>query len=179
MLTLSKILKLRYDFLIGDLFYLTVASICIFIIFYFNLNYKIAPESWYQIGEAILLGIATTIVVWWLSYIPIFKSIEGEFKEILVGSSIIDYFLLSLSSAVGEELFFRGLIQYRYGILISSCLFACVHIPTKPTLIGWPLFALLMGLWLGFIFKIKLNISYPIIIHFIVNFIGMIRIGKV
>jgi membrane protease YdiL (CAAX protease family) len=56
--------------------------------------------------------------------------------------------LFGLSAGVGEELVFRGVIQPRFGIVVTAALFAAVHVQYGATFILLGLFGI--GLVLGF-----------------------------
>ena len=47
-----------------------------------------------------------------------------------------------LSSAITEELFFRGVLQPRLGAALATTLFAAAHVPVERALWPWPIAAL-------------------------------------
>lgn len=93
---------------------------------------------------------------------------------------LANLFVIALLPAVGEELFFRGLIQkaivnktsnVHIGVIITAAIFSAVHFQ----FLGF-IPRMLMGIILGYMFVWSKNIWYPIIAHFINNAIAVITI---
>jgi len=89
------------------------------------------------------------------------------------GDLLINFLVMALLPAIGEELFFRGSLQKALlrlnrkpwlSIIISSLVFALLH-GTFFKII--PIFTL--GLSLGIIYHVTRNLWYTIIIHFLNN----------
>jgi membrane protease YdiL (CAAX protease family) len=72
---------------------------------------------------------------------------------------------------ISEELFFRALLVPRIGIVFSSIAFGLVHVAYGSTveLVG----AALIGVILGFIFKLSRSITPCLLIHVIYNLISV------
>jgi membrane protease YdiL (CAAX protease family) len=74
---------------------------------------------------------------------------ERVIKDTASGSNgPIAALLFGLSAGAGEELVFRGVIQPRFGIVVTAALFAAVHVQYGATFILLGLFGI--GLVLGF-----------------------------
>jgi len=72
---------------------------------------------------------------------------------------------------ISEELFFRALLVPRIGIVFSSIAFGLVHVAYGSTveLVG----AALIGVILGFVFKLSRSITPCLLIHIIYNLISV------
>lgn len=86
----------------------------------------------------------------------------------------LEWFTLSLSAAVGEEILFRGAVQPVFGLWATSLLFALAHIQYGFTLATVLVFAI--GVVLGLIRR-RHNTSVAIFVHFTYNFVlGLISL---
>jgi len=82
-------------------------------------------------------------------------------------------FILALSSGIGEELLFRGVIQQKSGVLIASLLFGLMHWPPRKELRSWTYMAGIVGLLLGGMTEIASSIVPAIITHVLINFLNL------
>ncbi|MFT4696725.1 MAG: membrane protease YdiL (CAAX protease family), partial [Urechidicola sp.] len=104
-----------------------------------------------------------------INYIISFKSSGKIFATIL---------LMALLPAIGEELFFRGIVQKILikwtkknwvGILITAFIFSAIHMQFLTFL---PRF--FMGIMLGYLFVWSRNLLIPIIAHLLHNLISIL-----
>jgi membrane protease YdiL (CAAX protease family) len=79
--------------------------------------------------------------------------------------------LIGLSAGIGEELLFRGALQPRYGIVLSSLLFALLHSQYGFSFITLSTF--LLGCTLGLLAK-KYGVIHAIAAHTIYNMLAVI-----
>ena len=84
-------------------------------------------------------------------------------------------FIVSLFAGVGEELFFRGLVQTVAGVFVASVLFSLLHFGTavkKQVLVA------LIYIAIGFYFSLLLNWSgsliVPIVAHVTYDFVALL-----
>ena len=98
---------------------------------------------------------------------------EGFLKMDNIGDLLFNLFLIAIIPAIGEEMFFRGVIQKKLknilrnphiAILITSFIFSAIHMQFFGFL---PRFFL--GIILGYLFYYSGNLWMPIIAHFINN----------
>ena len=91
---------------------------------------------------------------------------------------VLNVFLMCIIPALGEELFFRGIIQRILSewtkknwvsILITAFIFSAIHFQFLTFL---PRF--FMGIMLGYVFVWSQNILVPIIVHFLHNFFSIL-----
>lgn len=80
----------------------------------------------------------------------------------------IEWFVLALSAAIGEEVLFRGALQPVFGLWATAFLFAMAHIQYGFTLATVLVFAI--GVALGLIRR-RYNTGVAIFVHFAYNFI--------
>jgi membrane protease YdiL (CAAX protease family) len=78
----------------------------------------------------------------------ILKSTEALFKN---ADNVIGFTIIGLAAGIGEELFFRGALQPRFGILGASLLFAALHTQYGFTIATAEIF--FIGLVLGVVRK--------------------------
>ncbi len=90
----------------------------------------------------------------------------------------LDALLLALLSAFGEELIFRGAIMPYTGLFGSSLIFGLLHLVPRKRLWVWAAWAFAAGLGLGFLAQKSGGILAPFTAHFIVNFVGLLTIGR-
>jgi hypothetical protein len=77
--------------------------------------------------------------------------------------------VLAAASGIGEELFFRGALQPRVGLVAASLLFGAAHfVPARPLAL-WSVFAAAAGLLFGLLFATTGNLVAPVVAHATVN----------
>lgn len=84
-------------------------------------------------------------------------------------------FLVSLSAGFGEELFFRGLLQTEFGLLISSLAFCFLHFGFA--IVRYRFIAgiyLLIGFYFGLICQTSHSLWPPIITHALYDFLALL-----
>lgn len=80
----------------------------------------------------------------------------------------VEWFVLALSAAIGEEILFRGALQPVFGLWATALLFAVAHIQYGVTLAT--LLVFVIGVVLGLIRR-RYNTGVAIFVHFAYNFI--------
>lgn len=76
---------------------------------------------------------------------------------------------LGLASALGEELFFRGLLTPMFGLVLSSLAFGLLHQVRGAARWVWAGWATLMGLLFGALFIATGSLVGPIVAHAAIN----------
>jgi len=92
--------------------------------------------------------------------------------------SLPNALLLASASGIGEELFFRGALQPRVGLVAASLLFGAVHFVPRRELLPWTAFAIVVGLLFGILFEWTGNIVAPIVAHAVVNGINLPMLAR-
>lgn len=83
----------------------------------------------YNLGLGIELGILYAILALFLMNARVFKKMPSRIEQVVrnMKLSIWDCFFLSICAGVGEELLFRGGIQFYIGPLITALFFVAIH----------------------------------------------------
>lgn len=87
--------------------------------------------------------------------------------------SVADAVLLACASGFAEELFFRGALQPRTGLLLASLLFGCVHFVPQRAFLPWTVFAVVAGFLFGGLLLWTGNLVAPIVAHTLVNAVNL------
>ena len=90
---------------------------------------------------------------------------------------IIDVVFLSLTAGFCEEIFFRGLLLPKIGIIFSSVAFGLLHMPGKKYWI-YTVWATLSGALFGWLFLLSKSLWLPITAHAVNNIIGMVLLTR-
>ncbi len=144
---------------------------------------RLASGSWLPYGfnftaENLLLGLLAAVPVALMillaSFGPISKTpvVEQAMNKItlrlkrLLGSTIptlsaIDIVLLSIAAGIGEELFFRGMLQSYIGIFGAAMIFGLLHALTP----AYFVLATAIGLYFGYLYESTNNLLIPMIGH--------------
>jgi membrane protease YdiL (CAAX protease family) len=101
------------------------------------------------------------------------RELAVELARLLGALRIWQIALLALASGLGEELFFRGALQPRVGLVPASLLFGLAHLLPSWPLALWSLFAAVAGLVFGLLFDGTGNLLAPVIAHVLVNAINL------
>jgi membrane protease YdiL (CAAX protease family) len=126
------------------------------------------------LAAAVLLGAAVVLGSRWVSRRTGWgRRMHGEFHAILRGLDSQRILLLSLLSAGGEEVLFRGVLQPRIGLLLATLLFAALHFPVRRALLPWTGFAFVLGLALGGLTEAAASLWPAIVLHFLVNYFNL------
>ena len=84
---------------------------------------------WYQIVLGVIIGLIITLVLLLIIELPWFNNMRHFFVELIgpihLGLPAIAF--ISICAGIGEELFFRGAVQYWLGIWITAILFVLLH----------------------------------------------------
>ncbi|WP_088010705.1 CPBP family intramembrane glutamic endopeptidase [Gottfriedia acidiceleris] len=96
---------------------------------------------------------------------------DGGFnKRFFTSLSVPEMTILCIIIALSEELFFRGFIQAKFGLIIASIVFALVHFRyvKKPILLT---IVLIESFFLGYLYLKTNNIVIVFIAHFILDYV--------
>jgi uncharacterized protein len=119
------------------------------------------------------------------------RELSAEFRKILGNLSPGQVLIFALASGIGEEIFFRGFLQqalsdrafggeisgWVLGLVVSSVLFGLLHIgPDRSKFLPWTIMALVLGFAFGALYLFTGNILGPVIAHFVINFLNLLRI---
>lgn len=122
------------------------------------------------------LGIAAVVIfVSWLltERTEMGRNLASQLAEQLPALSVPDAVLLACASGLAEEMFFRGALQPRAGLIAASVLFGILHMPSSRALWPWTGFALLMGFVFGWLFEASGSLVGPIAAHTLINAVNL------
>jgi len=105
--------------------------------------------------------------------IPSMRSLVGDFASLIGPLEGREIFFLSIFSALGEEFFFRGLIQGKFGFWVASLAFGLLHVGPTRRFLPWTLFATAIGFFLGWLYIWRQDLLTPVVTHFLVNLINL------
>jgi len=128
-------------------------------------------------------GLATAVVVLILSSVLMrsnraFQWLARELHGVLGKVDITTAASLAISSAIGEELFFRAAMQPVLGYGLTSVLFGLLHVGPNRRYLVWTVSAIAVGFALGGILLATGNVLGAILAHGLINFINLLRIGR-
>ena len=135
-----------------------------------------SPQGLVEVDFALGLGVGLAIVQlsqWAAGRVPAFRDMSDALSEILRPLSHRDVFAQAFFSALAEELFFRGFLQPRLGLHLTSLLFGFVHFPRDRRLRIWQPLGIVLGYLLGWMFAARGSIVAPFLTHFAVNYFNM------
>jgi membrane protease YdiL (CAAX protease family) len=89
------------------------------------------------------------------------NKLHGPFSSSIRSLSAVDIILLSLAAGIGEELFFRGMLQSFVGIWWAAAIFGLLHALT-PT---YFILATAIGAWFGLLYEYSGNLFVPMLSH--------------
>ncbi|MDD3012179.1 MAG: type II CAAX endopeptidase family protein [Candidatus Gastranaerophilales bacterium] len=123
----------------------------------------------------LLLAVNFMVINVFSKYIPFFRYLKEAYNEIAPIAANITFsgaFIIAVFSGFAEEFFFRGILQAQFGIIISSIIFGIFHIGNKKT-VWYGIYAVLVGLYLGWLYHITENLLVTIIVHCVNNFLAL------
>lgn len=132
-------------------------------------------EKW-PLYLAVALGLALAVHLATRAAMGIFPAVRRSGEDIrsfLGDLRPWQVAVVALASGVGEELLFRGWLLNEIGLWWSSLLFGLIHVPPSRQWMYWPVFAMVMGLLLGWLFLWTSSLLYPVLLHAGINFLNI------
>nr|WP_203361864.1 CPBP family intramembrane glutamic endopeptidase [Bacillus sp. REN10] len=169
-ITDEELLKSLY---LTQFFLLLLSFIAGFFLFPdFSSFYNLFQWSLFEI-VIIGAGVGMMVVIFDLSlmkWLPDRYYDDGGINERLFAQrSIWDIFWIAAVVAVSEEVFFRGMLQTSVGLVVTSLIFALIHIRY---LSQWylTLNVVLLSFAIGWLFEWTNNLAATIMMHFVIDF---------
>lgn len=127
-------------------------------------------------GVGLFILISIVSIIWNATTAPeVFESQNAAARQIVQAFGTLSLgFILAVSSAVGEEILYRGAVQPVLGLWLTSALFAVSHI--QYTLTPASLLIFIVGLAFG-VLRQRRNTNTAIIAHFVYNFIPFLLLS--
>jgi uncharacterized protein len=102
------------------------------------------------------------------------RNLHRELRPVARDLSTSGIIAVALFSALGEELWFRGLLQVWVGLWLQALVFGIVHSQLRgPSRWAWVIWAMLMGLAFGAIFELTGSLVGPIVAHALINALNL------
>jgi uncharacterized protein len=177
----SNIVTLR-DSIVVEVF-LIIISLCI--IFFRHENAFLFLTRGVSIGEQVIIGLLIGLGLSLVLYIVLNVKKESisalDHLKVLAQSSSVSLLLVGILAGIGEEIFFRGVIQNFVGLLLASLLFMLTHAqfwaipPIGIGGIAFAIFAFLCGLLLGYLYT-TYGLICAILVHATIDSIAFIHL---
>ena len=97
------------------------------------------------------------------------KRLHLELRPFAKDVTTLGIVMLALTSSLGEELLFRGLLQPWLGLWLQALLFGVLHQMAGPSRWVWAGWATVVGLLFGSIFALTGSLAGPLAAHAVVN----------
>jgi hypothetical protein len=102
------------------------------------------------------------------------RNLHRELRPVARDLSAWGIVAVALFSALGEELWFRGLLQVWIGLWLQALAFGVVHSQLRgPSRWAWVIWAMFMGLAFGAIFELTGSLLGPILAHALINALNL------
>lgn len=137
----------------------------------FNSSYDLLV----QIAIGGLVGTVIGFLGWWLTQTNLLKQEVSKYTQMFKGASLnfITITIVSLCAGVGEEIFFRGIIQPYLGVVATAIFFVAIHGYLNPK--NWRIsiygfFMTISIVLIGFMSD-RLGLIAAISAHFMIDFV--------
>jgi membrane protease YdiL (CAAX protease family) len=140
--------------------------------------------SWQSLAWGIIATFPPLLGAWWCAHLKwgpflrIIRELEEKFVPLFLDCSYFELVLISFLAGLGEEAFFRGVIQTALAdglgpwgaLVVTSVLFGLGHLitPTYAVLAG------LIGLYLGGLLMAYGNLLAVVVAHALYDFLALI-----
>jgi hypothetical protein len=140
-----------------------------------------AARAW-SVPAALGAGLAAGLVALAISealtrWTALGKALSDLLAESLGPLDRANAWLLALASGLAEEMFFRGALQPKVGIVGASILFGAAHFLPRRELALWSVYAIGIGLGLGALYEWTGHLVAPVAAHVLVNGINLPRLA--
>ncbi len=149
---------------------------------------EVIAWTWSGLVTGILAAIPLLVLLFWSRRTTMrpFPQLRRDFERLVApmfrGTTRLDYLVIALAAALGEETFFRGLVQPGLAnwigpwsaLLLTSVLFGAAHW-INPT---YSVLAMLAGIYLGGFMLVSGNLLVPMIVHFLYDYVALAVVMK-
>lgn len=102
------------------------------------------------------------------------RNLHSELRPVARNLSAVGILAIACFSALGEELWFRGLLQPWLGLWLQALAFGIVHSQLRgPSRWAWVSWATIMGLAFGATFALTGSLAGPIAAHALINALNL------
>ncbi len=104
------------------------------------------------------------------------RRLSGLLGEMLGGMTPAKAAVLALSSAIGEEVLFRGVLLPTIGVVASSLVFGMLHVGPTREYLPWTVMAVIMGFGFAGLTVWTGNIAAAVIAHLTINYFNILAL---
>ena len=102
--------------------------------------------------------------------LPVVREVSDELAAVVLqGTSPAGLVLISLLSAVGEEVLFRGVLLPLLGVVISSVIFGLLHVGPDRRYLLWTVWAVAVGFLFAGLYEWTGGLLAPVVAHALHN----------
>ena len=102
------------------------------------------------------------------------RNLHSELRPVARDLSGFGIIAVAGFSALGEELWFRGILQPWLGLWLQALAFGVVHSQLRgPSRYVWVIWAMIMGLSFGALFELTGSLAGPIAAHAVINALNL------
>ena len=132
-----------------------------------------------DVGLGIGIGLVT-VALWRLAELNFSaaRRLSARLASVIPSLHLVDVVLLATSSALGEEILFRGAMQSAWGPEIATVIFGILHGMFDRRFILWMLFATLAGAVFSIMTVFSGNIVPAALAHALINGINLRRLVR-
>jgi membrane protease YdiL (CAAX protease family) len=144
------------------------------------LTFALGPKELLRLAAIGGLGAGLLLVLSYFfeDWFPSFRRLKALIMRYLGPCTVPMTLYLSLITAVGEELLFRGAMQPFCGLLLTSILFGLLHMGKDGPVSAWSVWATVAGLLLGWMYDETGSLWPPIFAHFGVNTVSILGLRR-
>lgn len=100
------------------------------------------------------------------------RKVMGDIRPLFMDVGAAELVLISACAGFAEELFFRGVLQTKLGIVAASLIFGLVHFISP----SYVLAASAMGFYIGAVFQMSGHLLMPVQLHFVYDLGALVYI---
>lgn len=136
----------------------------------FRLLVPVTPFS-KTLFTGVLAGLigATVILLAYFGIRPFRVALDNTVLRVFRRMSLFSVLLVSLVSALGEEIFFRGVLQTLFGVVVASLFFGFMHFGGRKEMWAFGLAALFLGFVFGYAYLRSGELLSALIAHGLYN----------
>lgn len=131
-------------------------------------------------GRATLIGLAATFAIYLvltlasLVAVQFFGELPPNERALAIARAVTPLGAVGLAAgaAVSEEVFFRGFLQPRVGLLLQAAIFALAHLSYVN--VAQVIVVFILGLAFGLLYQRTGNLAAPIAGHFLFNLVNLL-----
>jgi membrane protease YdiL (CAAX protease family) len=101
------------------------------------------------------------------------RALHADLRPVVRDSSDTALLVVAVASGIGEEILFRGLLVPAVGVVAAALVFGLVHQVRGRARWGWMVWATVMGLAFGLVFRVTGSLVGPMLAHVAINAVNL------